>query len=287
MMLSILVVGVSVGAFYALISAAFQLVYGSSRVLNFAQGEFVVLGMFGMWMLNVGTGLSPWIALAALVPIGFMFGVAFCYVVAMPLFGRHFFQLALGTLSAAFIIRGVLSYVAGGNIRIIPPFLSGSPFALGSVFVTRQQTIILGAAFMALASLYLFFRYTWVGLAMRATAENQEGVEVVGVQPRRVMLLAFGLSGAVSSLAGAVMSPILGARFDLGLDIMLVAFVAAVLGGLSSTAAATAGGFAFGLSIAAIAATIGSQWQTVWVLAVLLPLLYLRPEGLLGRFVRT
>lgn len=280
------VTGVISGSFFALVATAMQVIYGSSRILNFAEGELVVLGMFAMWVMGAGLGWNPLLALALVVPIGLLAGALFYVVVVRPLDGRPILQTALATLAGGVVLRGVYALVFGSQVKVVPEAIRGAPIVVSGVFLNRQGLLILAGSLLSLGLLALLFRFTWIGLAMRATAESREGAEVTGVDPRWISLVAFALAGAVSALAGGLMAPILGARFDFGLDFVLVAFVAATLGGLTSTVGAAVGGFALGLSIALIAAAVGSEFQSLWILVILVPLLFLRPHGVLGRMVR-
>ena len=279
----VIATGIVTGSFYALVSVALQITYGSSRVLNFAQGELVVAGMFFLYFIREVTGVHNPLSLLMVIPLGAALGVIFGLVAARPLLGRHFFQLALGTLSAGLALRGLYAMIFGTNILVVPPLISAKPVLIAGAFVSPQGMLMVLGAVLTLGGLYLFFRFSWAGLAMRATAENQEGAEVTGVEPRRILFWGFGLSGAVSALAGALMAPVLGIRFDFGLNFMLFAFVAAVLGGLSSPLAAGVGGFILGMSVSVIAGTVGARLQAVWLLLVLLPILYFRPHGVFGR----
>ena len=280
-----IVTGLVTGSFYALVATSMQVVYGSSRILNFAQGEFVVFGMFAMWLLAASQGINPWLALAAVVVIGFLGGCVFFFVVVRPLDERPMLQTALATLAGGVILRGAFALIFGSDVHVVQDFIGGGPLHIGTVVVGKQSILVFCGSLVSLLVLFVIFRYTWIGLAMRATAESREGAEVTGANPRVISLIAFGVSGAISALAGGLMAPILGAEFDFGLNFVLIAFIAATLGGLTSTVGAAVGGLVLGMSIAVIAAAVGSEYQSVWLLLVVVPLLYFRPHGALGRLV--
>jgi branched-chain amino acid transport system permease protein len=280
-----LLTGVVTGAFYALVATAMQVVYGSTRILNFAQGEFVVLGMFTIWQLRSGWGLNPWLSLAVVTVVGFAAGSVFYLVCVRPFDGRPVLQIILATLAAGIALRAYFAIQFGSQAKVVQPFVERPPMRIGPLLVSAQDVLMIAGALFTLAVLFGIFRYTWIGLAMRATAENREGAELTGANPRLVSLLAFAIGSAISALAGGLIAPLIGVSFDAGLSIVLTAFVAATLGGLSSTVGAVVGGFVLGLTVAIIAATLGSDFQSVWLLLLVIALLYLRPHGVLGRRV--
>jgi len=282
----VIVTGVVTGSFYALVAAAMQLVYDSARILNFGQGGLVVSGMFAMWWLNTSRGVDPWLSLLLLIPIGAALGALFYLVVVRPLEDRHHIQVAIATLAGGSIFVGLYAKLFGSSVKVVDPFLSGGSIHVGSVTITPQSIVVVIGSTLIVLALAAFFRFTWTGLAMRANAENREGVRVVGASPSRINLATFVVSGTVSALAGGLIVPILGARFDFGNNLVLVAFVSAVLGGLTSTMGSAFGGLAVGLSSAAIAAIFGSDFQYFWLLAVVLPLILFRPNGVFGRHVQ-
>ena len=282
---SYLLTGVVTGAFSAMTAAGMQVVYGSSRILNFAQGEFVVLGMFIMWELRTVHGVNPWLALLIVVLIGLLAGVIFYFICIRPFDGRPSLQIALVTLAAGIAIQAYFALQFGADPKVVQPFISSQPFTIGSMHVSPQDLLVIGGALLSLAVLFVIFRFTWMGLAMRATAENREGAEVAGISPRMVSLVSFAIGCAISAFAGALIAPTLGVSFDAGTNITLTAFVAATIGGLSSTVGAVAGGFVLGLSSAIIASIWGADYQDVWLLLAVVVLLYFRPHGVLGRKV--
>jgi branched-chain amino acid transport system permease protein len=203
----------------------------------------------------------------------------------VPFDRRPVLQIILATLAAGISLRAYFAIQFGSEAKVVQPFVDRPPMRIGTLLVSAQDILMIAGALITLAVLFLIFRYTWIGLAMRATAENREGAELTGANPRLVSLLAFAIGSAISALAGGLIAPLIGVSFDAGLSIVLTAFVAATLGGLSSTVGAVVGGFVLGLTVAIIAAAVGSDYQTVWLLLVVIGFLYLRPHGVLGRRV--
>jgi len=279
----LLATGLVVGSFYGLVAIAMQIVHGSTRILNFAQGDFVTAGALVMVTLVSIPWLNVWTALPILVIIAFVFGVVFDTCVIRPTRSQPPIISSLATVAGGAILRGLLLLVYGRSTYSVKPFLGEYRVNIGSAFITSQDLLMLVGAAAILLSLVVFFQFTWLGKGMRATAQNPEGALVVGVNPQVVRMIAFGASASVSAVAGALIAPIIGARFDLGFGLVLPAFTAAVLGGLGSAAGAVAGGLSLGVVGAYLDGILGSEVRAIWLLGALLVLLYLRPYGLLGK----
>jgi branched-chain amino acid transport system permease protein len=286
LVVQVIVVGVVVGCFYSLIATGLQITYAATRVLNFAQGDFAVAGMLGMWSLSVGLHWNLWLCLPVLIGAGVALGMVFELIVVRPVIDASPLLAAIATFAGGIILRSIYLLQYGALAWAVPPFISGSALNVGSIFVSRQSLIVIAGAVIAFVAISLLLQSTWIGRAMRATAENREGVAVSGVNPRVISSLAFGINGGLSVLAGALMAPIFGARFDFGLNFAVTAFVAGALGGLSNTAGAAVGGLILGLAVSLIAAAFGSEFNYTWLLIIMAAVLYLRPNGLLGRLIK-
>jgi branched-chain amino acid transport system permease protein len=281
-----LVTGICLGCFYALVATALQVGYASTRIPNFAQGEFAVGGMFMLWSLWQAFHVNLLVSLVLVLLGGFVLGVVFEWVAVRTMFNSPPMIAAMAGFAAGIILRGVYNLIYGPVGNGMPPFLDVEPVRLGSVVIGSQYLLVVVGAVIAFAAVYSFQRYTWIGRAMIATAENREGAAVVGINPRAISVLAFGINGVLSAAAGALMAPILGARYDFGLQFGLYAFIAGTLGGLTSIVGSAIGGLLVGITASLIAAMFGSEYQSVWLLLLFAALLYFRPNGLFGRFIR-
>lgn len=277
--LSIITTGVVVGAFYGLVAVALQISYVGTGVFNFAQGDLVTVGAFAIWSFNVGVGMNVWLALAATCVVGYIVGTLFERVIVRPVAGRPLIQAGLATLAGASILEGIIEIIYGPDTRSVPQFLSRGPFHLGPVVIPVQDPFVVAVVIVAAVSLFVFLRYTEIGLTIRASADNREGATIVGINVHRTSAIVFGLSGLLSAAAGAIMAPIIGASFVAGVNILLVAFTAAVLGGITSTVAVAIGGVLLGLLVTALQASAVAEYYQVGVLAVLLAFMLVRPYG--------
>src|SRR6266540_1075907 len=251
-----LVVGLTLGSIYALVALGFVTVYSVTGVINFAQGEFVMLGaMFSTQFIHDGLPL-PVAALLAVAGAG--------------LVGAVVHELAL------------LAW--GTDPRPMSAFTPGPPIELAGAIVTRQTLWVIATTVIALAALYVFFQTTALGRALRACAVNPLAARLVGISPRRMALAAFVLSGAIGALSGVVLAPITFATYDMGLMLGLKGFVGAVLGGLANPPGAVAGGLILGL-LEAAATPISSAYKDALAFVVLIVVMLARPAGLFGRSI--
>jgi branched-chain amino acid transport system permease protein len=238
--------GLVVGGIYALIGLGFVIVFGVTRVINFAQGEFVMLGALLMVTLR-GRGLGA--------PAAFALTVLSVSALAAAL------ALLILTIGASIAIRGVALVVWGTDPFALPAFSAGPPLHVAGAVIVRQAVWVLAVAVAAFALLWLFFNHTYAGTAVRACAVNPRAARLMGIRVDRVVLLAWALSGALGATAGAVIAPITYATYDMGLMLGLKGFVAAVLGGLVSPAGAIAGGFLLGVLESAAAGLVSSAYK--------------------------
>ena len=276
-----LVVGITLGSIYALVALGFVTVYSVTGVINFAQGEFVMLGAMLATQL-IHNGLPLPVAAIVAVAGAALVGALVHELGVRPARGR---VSALGmimiTIGAATTIRGVALLVWGTDPRPMDPFSAGPPLAIVGASVTRQTLWVFAATAAALVALYLFFQRTALGRALRACAVNPVAARLVGISPRRMSLAAFILSGAVGALGGVALAPITFATYDMGLMLGLKGFVGAVLGGLTNPPGAVAGGLLLGL-LEAAATPISSAYKDAAAFIVLIVVMVARPAGLFG-----
>jgi branched-chain amino acid transport system permease protein len=270
--------GLVVGGIYALIGLGFVLVFSVSRIVNFAQGELVMLGALVMVSAR-GWGLPPAGALALTVVLVAGVGAALQRVAIHPL--RHAPPLAalILTIGASIAVRGGALVVWGTDPFALPAFSAGPPFRLGGAVVVRQALWVLGLSAVVFAALWFFLNRTYAGAAVRACAACPRGARLMGIRVDRMVLLAFALAGALGALAGAVIAPITYATYDMGLMLGLKGFVAAVLGGLVSPPGAIAGGFLLGMLESLAAGLVSSAYKDAVGFVVLIALCLAQVAG--------
>ncbi|MDT7701201.1 MAG: branched-chain amino acid transport system permease protein [Pseudonocardiales bacterium] len=281
--LQVLLGGLVDGCVYALIAVGMSLVYSITRVINLAQGGFVVLAALLAVSLQ-SAGLNPLVTLVVVVVV-FAAGLAVVdRVVILPASRRatpdRMLLVTVGLLQA---VGGVLLLVWGNLPYTARPFTSGAPFTVLGVAIQRQQLWILGALAIAVVALNLLLNRTELGLTMRATASRPDAAQMVGVDVDRVRLIAFSLSGAMAAMAGAAVIPITFLQFDTTTSYAVSGFVAAVVGGLGSIGGAVLGGLLLGVAEGVFARYTGASLAEVAAIGLLIILLLVRPAGLLGR----
>jgi len=281
--LQVLLSGLVDGCVYALIAVGMSLVYSITRVINLAQGGFVVLAALLAVSLQ-NAGVNPLLTLLVVVVVLAVALAGIDRLVIRPASRRatpeRMLLVTVGLLQA---IGGLLLLVWGNLPYTARPFTAGDPFTVLGVAVQRQQLWILGALLVAVVGLGLLLNRTEPGLTMRATASRPDAARLVGVDTDRIRLIAFSLSGAMAALAGAAVIPITFLQFDTTTSYAVSGFVAAVVGGLGSIGGAVLGGLLLGIVEGVFARYTGASLAEVAAIGLLILLLLVRPSGLLGR----
>lgn len=281
-LLQFLFAGLTAGAIYALVALGFSIIYNASQVINFAQGEFVMIGgMATVSFLHLGLPL-PLAALAA-VAATTLVALALDKLAVERARGASVVTLIIITIGASILLRGLASLVWDKNIHPLPAFTGDKPIALGGATLLPQSLWVLGVSLAILAALWWFFNRTLYGKAMLATSHNRLAAQLAGIGVRRVLLVSFGLSGALGALAGILVAPITFTSWDVGVMLGLKGFAAAILGGLGSGPGAVLGGLVLGLVEALAAGYLSSAYKDVIAFVIILAVLVLMPRGLLGR----
>jgi branched-chain amino acid transport system permease protein len=270
--------GLVVGGVYALIGLGFVIVYSVTRIINFAQGEFVMLGALLMVTFEA-RGMPAAAAFACAVAAVAALGGLLERVALHPIRGAPPLAALIVTIGASIALRGGALIVWGTDPAALPAFSPGPPLQLFGATLVRQGLWVLAVAGVVFAALWFFFTRTYQGTAVRACAVNTRAARLMGIRADRMFMLAFALSGALGAAAGAVIAPITYATYDMGLMLGLKGFVAAVLGGLVSPPGAIIGGFLLGLLESFSAGLISSAYKDAVAFIVLIVLLLVQVAG--------
>jgi branched-chain amino acid transport system permease protein len=295
-MLQFFVSGVTVGSIYALIALGFVTIYSVTGIINFAQGEFAVYGAFIAITVFQETRLlsgNVQLDLAWPLPLAALFGVAATTLIGLILYrfgirparNASVLSMIIITIGAAFVLRGLALLVWGTDPYRLPVFSEGPPIKLFGAILTRQSVWVIAVAAVLLVLLYLFFNKTLIGKALRASAVNPGAARLMGINTHRMALLAFGVSAAVTAVAGIVIVPSTFMTYDRGLTLSLKGFVAAAIGGMSSPIGAVIGGLLLGVIEAFGAGLLSSGYRDAISFFVLFVVLAVRLGGLLRRRV--
>ena len=274
--------GITVGAVYALVALGFTIIYNASDVVNFAQGEFVMLG--GMiTVFTYASGLPlPLAALIAII-VTAAIGVALYKLAIEPARGAPVVSLIIITIGASIFIRGVTQLVFDKQIHRFPAFSGDQPILIGGATILPQSLWVIVGALAIFFCLWLFFTRTLIGRAVLATANNRIAAQLVGINTNYVMTLSFAMSAAIGALAGVLVTPITLTSYDVGLALALKGFAAAMLGGMGNPKGALVGGLLLGVLEAMTAGYISSQYKDAAAFVVIIAVLFAMPQGLFGR----
>ncbi|RUR32724.1 branched-chain amino acid ABC transporter permease [Vreelandella nanhaiensis] len=279
--------GVLIGGVYALIGVGLTLVFGVMKIINFAHGDFVILGMYCSVLLNSLFGWDPYLSLLVAMPLGFVTGALLQRLVLSRLMEAPPESSLLVTLGLALVIGNILLLTFGAEPKSVNVSYASSTVSLGDVSFSLILLLAGLATMVVIAGLYTVLNHTELGRAIRATADNRLGAELVGINTRWIEAVVFGIGMALAVTAGVVLIPLLFATPTFsGAIFTLKAFVVTVLGGLGNIGAAIAGGLLLGVVEVMGASYLTSDYRDAYGLLVFLLILLLRPEGLFGKTVK-
>jgi branched-chain amino acid transport system permease protein len=280
-LLQFLFSGLTVGAMYALAALGFALIYNACHVVNFAQGEFIMLGAMSAAAL-VQAGLALPLAAALAILLTTVVGALTERLAIRPARGAPLVTLLIITLGAGLVIRGAVQATLGKGNHALPAFSGDRPLHLLGATLTPQSLWVLAVTAVIVAVLAWTFGRTLWGKAMLATSHNRLAADLVGIDSQRVLLLSFALSGALGAVGGIITAPITFTSYDAGVVLGLKGFAAAALGGLGSGPGAIVGGLTLGVLEALTAGYLSSAYKDAVALLVILLVLMFAPRGLFG-----
>jgi branched-chain amino acid transport system permease protein len=274
--------GLTVGAIYALVAIGFTLIYKASDIINFAQGEFVMLGgMTTVFVAHAGVPL-PLAALIAIIATTAV-GLALHRFAIEPARGATSVALIMITIGASIFLRGTAQIVFDRRFHSLPSLLGADPIQFGGAVILPQSLVVLTTATVIVVVLWLFIERTIFGRAVIATAANRLAARLVGVDTRRIVAFSFGVSAAMGAIAGILITPITLTSYDAGTLLALKGFAAAMLGGIGSAPGAVVGGILIGMFEALAAGYLSSNYKDAVAFLIILIVLVAIPQGLFGR----
>ena len=276
--------GLANGMVYALVAVGFVIIYKASDVINFAQGEFLLLGAYLTFAFIVQVGL-PWsLGVAATLVTALVIGLVVERFVLRPLIGEPIISMIMVTIGLSSVIKALVHGIWGAAPRSFPSFLPSKPIHLLGVVVTEDRLITIGLAGGLLALLTLFFRHTRDGIAMRAIADDQQAALSMGISIKRVLAVAWAMSAAAAAVAGIMVANLVGVSHDISF-VGLRVFPVVILGGLDSIPGAIVGGAIIGLLESYTGGYIGEGLNLIVPFIVLIVVLMIRPYGLFGKTI--
>jgi branched-chain amino acid transport system permease protein len=274
--------GVTTGSVYAIVGIGFNIIYSSTGIINFAQGEFLMLG--GMISISLSHVMPLAAAIAAAVVITGLVGVLLQLVFISWLKNPAVLRVIIITIGLSILVREASLHVWDEKVRALP-FWTGNEttsLAVLGARISPQVLWVLGACALMVGALTLFFRFTLTGRAMRACSSNATAARLCGIRTSSLVTLSFFIAAAMGALAGCVVSPLTQTQYDMGTSLAVKGFTCAVLGGLGNVTAAVAAGLLVGVLETASIVVLPLAYKDVVALAIMLAILFFRPAGLFG-----
>jgi branched-subunit amino acid ABC-type transport system permease component len=284
-MILILTIGLATGCVYALIAVGYSLEYRTTGIVNFSEGNYVMVGGFSTyWFYSVAHLPYP-LAILGGVAVTTFCGLMLWWCVVLPLWRRRSppYVMLLGTIVFGAILSILALLLLGPIPQTLPPWIPGFALSVGDSRIDGQYIVVVVLTLVLMAGIGATLQYTPIGREMRACAASRDTSELLGISPERVGVLSFGATAAIGGLAGAMITPAQFTSSDVGLAYGVFGFVAAVLGGFGTMRGALVGGLLLGLVNALVARYISSNYQAVIAFTMLLALLAVRPQGITGK----
>ena len=280
-LLQFLIAGLKNGSIYALVALGFTIVFAATGAINFAQGEFFMLGgMLGVFFAELGLPL-PLAAVAAIAATAAI-GAVFELLAVRPIAGGDPLRIIMVTIGGAVVLRQLTLHLFGPNEKALPAFTQGVSLKLLGAAVERQTVWIWILTLLAVVGLALLYRRTTFGRGMRATAIQRDAARLVGVDTGLMVTASFALAAALGAVGGLAVAPLTQTAFNVGAGMGVKGFAAAILGGLGNPVAAVWGGLMLGLLESLTAGYLDPVYKDAVALIVLLVVLFVRPQGLFG-----
>jgi branched-chain amino acid transport system permease protein len=277
-----LVTGILIGGVFALLSVGLTLIWGVMRIINFAHGEFLMVGMYIVYFLVTKGGWDPYVTLLVSAPVLFVVGTAIFRLTIQPILAHPSMNQIMLTLGLSLILQNLALVLFSADPLIAQTAYSRITFSLGPAVVRVPQLIAFGGSGLAAVLLYWFLQKTDAGRAIRAASQNREAAVLMGVDVGRTYLLAFGIGSACLGVAASLMVPFYYTSPTVGLWFGLVSFVVVVLGGMGNFLGALVGGLIIGLTEAFGAAILPGSLSRVFTFAIFILVLLFRPQGIFG-----
>ncbi len=276
--------GLTQGSVYALVGLGFVIVYNASQVINFAQGEFLMIGGMATVFLMAG-GMPMPLAICFAILAAIAVGVLLEKFAIEPARHSSVVTIIIITIGASIFLRGAAMVIWDRNFHHMPAFTGNEPIPVAGAALLPQSLWVMGGAFAIVTALMLFFRFTRIGKATLATSYDPLAAQLVGINTRHILMLSFALAAALGAVAGILVAPISLTYASVGTMLGLKGFSAAIVGGLSNPMGAVAGGLVVGIAEAMTAGYVSSTYKDAVAFVLILLVLFFRPTGLFGRRV--
>ena len=281
--LQMIVSGIAVGSSYALMGLAMVIIYKTSEVPNFAQGEMALITSFFAMMLMTSFGINVYFAFLMALVFAAILGCILEFAILRRAKEPNVLGMIVITIGIEMVLLGFVSWKFGAEQKTMPfPLGPYDSFIVGDIFITKLEVLTLVTALILMVLLFLFFRFSKLGLAMKATQQNSMAAQIVGVRTNRVMMLTWGMSSMVGAVAGLLISPTIMHPFMMW-DPMLKGFAAAVMGGMTSLPGAVIAAYILGIIENLFGGYVSIEFKTVVAFVIIVLVLCIKPSGLFAR----
>lgn len=279
--LNILIIGLLLGGIYGLVSMGLNIIFGVVRIVNFAQGELVMFGMYGAYLTWFLLGIDPYVSALIVVPVLFVLGVVLQRFILQPLQNEPFMQI-FATFGLLMLFQNLVLAITRGAGYSVPSEVTRIVFSVGDINITLPRLIVLVTVILVAFGANWFLHHTMLGKAVRAVTQDRKSARLMGINVELAFMVTFGVGAALAGLAGILLAPIYTLSPQIGGNFILAAFAVVVLGGLGSVWGALIGGFIIGL----VEAFAGYYFDpalkhAIWFL-IFIAVLIVRPGGLFG-----
>lgn len=278
-----LITGVMIGFIYALVASGFTMILGVMNVVNFAHGNFVMMGMYLAYFLGIAYGIDPFASIGIAAPIMVAFGVIVYFLAIRPILGKPQYAQMMVTLGLLIVIENVIILIFGGESRTLNLSYTTTAIDLGGVRISLARLLAASAAIVFLGFLFLFLYGTDLGRAVRACADEPEGAQGVGINLNKVFYIAFAVGTAMAGMAGCIVMPFQVCDATAGIDASIKAFIIVVVGGFGSIPGALLGGLIIGVTESVTSVIWSPAFAHAVVFSVLLAMIAWRPSGVFSR----
>jgi len=270
--------GITVGFVYALVGMGFTVIYNSSGIINFAQGEFVMAGGMSMVFL-LATGISFSSAFILAIIVTAILGIMLWKLTDLSKDSSQV-SLIILTLGYAIFLRGLAEVVFDKELHTIPSFVGDGAFDIYGAILSHQALLVIVVSIVIVIALYMFFKKTLLGKAMIAASDNVEAAKLMGINIKKILMLNFAISASIAAIGGALLTPMTSTNYEVGIMLGLKGFAAAIIGGLSNPFGAVLGGLILGVMETLVAGYMSSEYKDAVAFIIMLAILFFRPGGI-------
>jgi branched-chain amino acid transport system permease protein len=282
--LQLLLAGITIGSIYAMVAIGFNIIYNATDALNFAQGEFVMLGGMSMIMFHGGLGINMAISFFLSMFLVTVVGVLFERLTIHPLKNPSLVTVILITIAVSILLRGLAMLAWGKDSYPLEPFSRTKPIFIWGAVINAQVLWVLGITLAIVLLLTYFFKFTLLGKALRACAMNRDAAACMGINVKWMVTLSFAMSAAIGAVAGMIITPMTLMEYDRGAVLGIKGFSAAVVGGVGNSLGAMVAGLIIGIVESFAAGFVSSGYKDAFGFLIMLLVLFIRPGGLLGKY---